>query len=144
MRRCPPPSTTGDSDSDTAKVKTGPRKAVVARIVAIALFVVMLALWRPAITHARAAGALLRASSEAADVGLRDFGAVPTSRESLTLDLDGIEGPGLPLRAHDRPQRLRNGPRARCALSRRMDEPRLVRLAESIAATGITVREDRP
>jgi pimeloyl-ACP methyl ester carboxylesterase len=71
-------------------------------------------------------------------MGLRDFGAVPTTRETLTLD----EG-GAKVAAY------RYEPQRGLSLSgivlvhgvhyRGIDEPRLVRFAESLAAAGITV-----
>jgi pimeloyl-ACP methyl ester carboxylesterase len=134
-----PPSSRDDNDSENATAYTGPRKAVVARIVLVALFIVLLMLARPAITHARAAGVLLRASSSVGDVmGLREFGAVPTSRESLTLDLGTVKVPAYRYEPTTGPgvygMVLVHG-----VHYRGMDEPRLARLAESIAATGLTV-----
>jgi dienelactone hydrolase len=111
----------------------------VVRIFLIAAFLVALVLLRPVLTHARAAGVLLRIAGESADaIGLRNFGAVPTTRETLTLDVDGAK-----VRAY------RYEPASGLSVYgmvlahgvhyRGIDEPRLARFAEAIAATGITV-----
>jgi pimeloyl-ACP methyl ester carboxylesterase len=134
-----PPGTTKDEGSRPTGPVVGPRKAIVARIFAVAAFVVALVFVRPVATHARAAGVLLRVSSSSDDfMGLRDFGTVPTTRETLALDLDGVKVPAYRYEPATGPgvygMVLVHG-----VHYRGMDEPRLVRFAESIAATGITV-----
>jgi dienelactone hydrolase len=117
----------------------GPRKAIVARIFLVAALILLLALLRPVLTHARAAGVLLRIGSDSGDtMGLRDFGTVPTTRETLTLDIDGAKVPAYRYEPATGPSVfgmvLVHG-----VHYRGIDEPRLARFAESIAATGITV-----
>jgi len=123
----------------TAPDVTGPRKAIVARIFLVGVFLVGLIFLRPALTHARAAGVLLRVSSGTDDfLGLRNFGVVPTTRETLSLDLGGLKVPAYRYEPASGPSVygmvLIHG-----VHYRGIDEARLVRFAESIAASGITV-----
>ena len=114
-------------------------RAVVARILVVLLVVFTLVLLRPALTHARAMGVLLRMTGGTENpMGLRDLGTVPTTKETMSLEL-----PGAKVRAY------RYEPATGPTLAgivlvhgvhyRGIDEPRLVRFAEALAAAGLTV-----
>ncbi len=98
-------------------------------------FFLALAMGRPALRHAKAAGVLLRLSEGGGNpLGLRDFATVPVRRGALALGA---------VRAYRYAPRDRPGP---CGVVLvhgvhylGIDEPRLVRFAESLAATGLTV-----
>jgi len=135
-----PPSATPEShDTGESLGLKRPRAAVVVRIVAFAVLLLASLLVRPALTHARAAGVLLRMSDTPDDpMGLREFQTVPTTREKLTFPADGAT-----LRAY------RYEPQTGPGLSGvvlvhgvhylSIDEPRLARFAESLASAGLTV-----
>lgn len=114
-------------------------RAVVARIVVVTVVLFMLVLTRPALTHARAAGVLLRMSGGTENaLGLRDFGTVPETRETLTLT------PGAqPVRAYRYEPQTGPGLAGLVLVHgvhyKGIDEPRLVRFAEALAGTGLTV-----
>ncbi len=115
-----------------------PRKAVIARIFLVALMLGILILVRPAVTHATAAGVLLRLSDGGGPTWLREFATVPTTRQKLELDLAGAKV------AAYRYEPVAGPSTAGMVLvhgvhSSGIDETRLVRFAESIAKTGITV-----
>ncbi len=118
----------------------GPRAVVVLRIVALGLAVLALVLARPLVVHARAAGVLLRLSEGGDDpLGLRSFQAVPFVRTAITIDV-----PGGKARAYRYEPEGTAAPRFGLVLVhgvhyRSIDEARLVRFAESLAATGLTV-----
>jgi dienelactone hydrolase len=127
------------NDDEPTRAPGGPRKVVVVQIVIGALLVVALVLARPVLGHAKAAGVLLRLSDEGGDpMGLRELGVVPTTRTALTLDLGGVKVPAYRYEPQAGPgvfgMVLVHG-----VHYRGIDEPRLVRFAESIAKTGITV-----
>jgi pimeloyl-ACP methyl ester carboxylesterase len=97
--------------------------------------VVTFALAGPAKTHAKAAGVLLRLSDAGGDpLGLREFATVPVRRTALAVDS---------VRAYRYEPRV--GP-VSCGLvlvhgvhHLGIDDPRLVRFAESLAETGLAV-----
>ncbi len=128
-----------DRRAPTAQPRPGPRKVVVLQILLGALLLLSLILARPLMAHAKAAGVLLRLSDGASDtLGLREFGAVPTTRSTLTLDLPGGKVP-----AHRYDPSAGPGVFGMVVVHgvhfRGMDEPRLARFAESLAKTGISV-----
>ncbi len=112
------------------------KASVVARIVLAAFILVALVCLRPAVNHAVAAGVLLRLSPSGDTMGLRDFHVVPYSRKALT-------GPDGSARAY-RYEPESHGPPMGMVLVhgvhyKGIDEPRLVRFAESLAQVGVTV-----
>ena len=144
-----PPPRTSDAPGDRAHaggespndddMPVLPPKRVLVRIGLVLLFILALVCARPAVMHAQAAGVLLRLSDTGGNpMGLRDFGAVPTTRSRLTLDLPAGKVPAYRYEPTA-------GPRAFGLVLihgvhyRGIDEARLVRFAESIAASGITV-----
>jgi dienelactone hydrolase len=126
-----------DSDGTDTGLEL-PKKGVLVRFALFLSFVFALVLVRPAMTHAAAAGVLLRLSDGADTMGLRDWHTVEITRQTLTLQLSGRSVPAY-----------RYEPAAGLSTRglvlvhgvhyRGIDEARLVRFAESIAKTGITV-----
>jgi pimeloyl-ACP methyl ester carboxylesterase len=118
---------------------TGPRKVVIARIFVFALFVLALVVTPAAMSHAKAAGVLLRLSDGGGDpMGLREFRVTPITRMELTIDIAGEK-----VRAYRYEPLTGPGTLGMVLVHgvhyRGIDETRLVRFAESIAETGITV-----
>jgi dienelactone hydrolase len=118
----------------------GPRRVVVVRIFAVAFLLFALVLAHPAVTHAKAAGVLLRLGDGGGNpLGLRDFATVPFTRERIVVDTPG--GGSFP--AYVYTPESHGPPRGTLLVHgvhyRGIDEVRLVRFAESIARTGITV-----
>jgi pimeloyl-ACP methyl ester carboxylesterase len=129
----------GDGESLSVPGGEGPRKVVVARIFLFALFIVALILAPALVSHAKAAGVLLRLSDAGGDpMGLREFRVVPITRVDLTIPL-GDEN----LRAYRYEPLTGPGTLGLVLVHgvhyRGIDETRLVRFAESLAKTGITV-----
>jgi dienelactone hydrolase len=123
----------------------GPPKmkaSVVARIVLGAFIIVATICLRPAVNHAVAAGVLLRLSETGDTMGLREFHVVPYTRRVLTLPLP--EGSPAPTGRAYRYEPESRGPVMGMVLVhgvhyKGIDEPRLVRFAESLAQVGVTV-----
>jgi dienelactone hydrolase len=118
----------------------GPRRAVVVRIVLGTVFLVLLVLAHPAMTHARAAGVLLRLG-EGVDnpLGLRDFATVPFVRTPLSIKVGEGSFPAY-LYAPDATGSVAVGAVLVHGVHYRgIDEARLVKFAESLAASGVTV-----
>ena len=133
-------SNTGSRTVEAAPLR--PRKAIIARIILVGLCAVTLILARPLQSHAVAAGVLLRLSDTGDTMGLRDWRTVPIVRKSLTLELAGKSVP-----AYRYEPEIGAGPIGMVLVHgvhfRGIDEPRLVRFAESIAKTGVTVLTPR-
>jgi dienelactone hydrolase len=131
------PSDADDAPAGDARAGK-PRKVVVVQIALGALLLMLLIVARPLLGHAKAAGVLLRLGDANTGGALRTFGALPVTRTSLDLDL-----PRGKVRAY-RYAADTAGPAFGMVLihgvhHRGIDEPRLARFADSIAATGITV-----
>lgn len=111
------------------------RKATVLRILPLVALLFAFGLAGPAMTHAKAAGVLLRLSDGGSDpLGLREFDTVAVRRRALAIG---------GARAYRYEPERGSGALGLVLVHGvhylGIDDPRLVRFAESMAATGLTV-----
>ena len=128
----------GTRETENELALPRPSKGLLVRMALVVMTITALLVARPALNHAAAAGVLLRISGGADTMGLRDWRTVPIKRETITFPMEGGAA-----RAY------RYSPEAGLSTVgmvlvhgvhyRGMDEERLVRFAEAIAKTGITV-----